>query len=387
MDDNIRLKIEVDENIEVVGLVVYLAGCVINQITPILTESDSMILDKVYQCASRHMMSAIVAKGIEKAGLADQRSSRELGRALHRAILFENAWKEIAGELEIAGIHYLPLKGVVLKQYYPSFELREMSDHDILIDPSRAEDVKNIMEELGYSTEKYGISGHDVYYKKPVLNFEMHRELFSQLSGNAIFEYYRDVNRFLQGKEYHHSLSAEDFYVYMIAHEFKHFSGSGTGLRSLLDTYVFLKQVSLDIEYVEREIAKLGLSEFEQQNRSLALKLFSGETVSETENQMLEYIASSGIYGTMSNRINNRIKAYGGRKERYILHRLIAPISPRNKDYDAYAREYPLFYKHKILLLFLPFYRIYRALGSGRLSAEAKILKRYSNNSSQGKTK
>ena len=33
----------------------------------------------------------------------------------------------------------------------------------------------------------------------------------------------------------------------MIVHEYKHYSGGGTGLRSLLDTYVYLRKVPLDM--------------------------------------------------------------------------------------------------------------------------------------------
>lgn len=46
--------------------------------------------------------------------------------------------------------------------------------------------------------------------------------------------------------------------IYMIAHEYKHFSKGGTGLRSLLDTYVFLRHCdeTLDKEYVESELKK-----------------------------------------------------------------------------------------------------------------------------------
>ena len=363
---------------KIVGLVIYLAGCVINQKDPEIAPLDEQELGEVYRFASRHMISAIVAEGLEKAGFRDKRSIAETGRALRRTMLFQKAWEEIASKFEAAGINYLPLKGMVLKQYYPRMELREMSDYDILIDPFRADDVKTIMESLGYSTIKFGVSNHDVYYKEPVLNFELHRELFNISVGNEVYEYFRNIDQFFQGDDCRHTLSAEDFYVYMVAHEYKHYSNSGTGLRSLLDTYVYLKQVSLNLDHLETLLRKLGLSEFEQQNRLLADHLFSNKQLSDSEKQMLQYVVSSGTYGTMNHRVDNSVKKLGGNKVRYILNRFFVPVSPNNKDYAAYAKQYPLFYKHKILLPLLPFYRLLNAFGSGRLSAEVKALKKVS---------
>ena len=45
-------------------------------------------------------------------------------------------------------------------------------------------------------------------------------------------EYYQDVKSHLildEGSRYGYHFSDEDFYLYMLAHEYKHFSGSGTG--------------------------------------------------------------------------------------------------------------------------------------------------------------
>ena len=58
--------------------------------------------------------------------------------------------------------------------------MRQMSDVDILFDASHANDVKEALESLGYTTESFGKGNHDVYHKEPVSNFEMHRDLFGQ---------------------------------------------------------------------------------------------------------------------------------------------------------------------------------------------------------------
>ena len=70
---------------------------------------------------------------------------------------------------------------------------------------------------------------------------------------------------------------------YMTAHEYKHYSAGGTGLRSLLDVYLFLRKFgkSLDFDYISQEAEAWGFTEFEGLNRSLALRLFPGEALTE----------------------------------------------------------------------------------------------------------
>ena len=53
--------------------------------------------------------------------------------------------------------------------------------------------------------------------------------------------------------------------------------------------------------------------------------------------------------------------------------------SRKNKNYAKFADSYPFFYRHKILLPLLPFYRTFRSLKAGRFRAEAKALKNAKN--------
>ena len=59
-----------------------------------------------------------------------------------------------------------------IKDYYPVSGMRIMADNDILYDKERQDEVLSIMRSLGYSCKGL-IGNHDVYYKKPILNFEL----------------------------------------------------------------------------------------------------------------------------------------------------------------------------------------------------------------------
>nr|WP_297708352.1 nucleotidyltransferase family protein [uncultured Butyrivibrio sp.] len=354
---------------------IYLVSCAVNGVKADPERIAGMDMDELYEQANRHYLTATVAHALETAGVKEERFVKAKKHSALKNAQMDMEMSEVFAELDAAGIWHMPLKGTILQHMYPVYGMRQMSDHDILFDAKRADDVKSIMEKLGFSVEHFGTSHHDVYHKEPVSNFEMHRELFALGSDEKLYEYYRKIQGRMLGDGFEKQLSPEDFYIYMIAHEYKHYSAGGTGLRSLADTYVYLKKNKLDLEYVAVEAKKIGIADFENANRSLARHLFSGDVLTDADKDMLEYILSSGVYGTINHRVENDIQKIGGGKIRYALYRFIGPVSKRDARYDIYARGYPLFYKYKILLIFLPFYRTFRAMGAGRFMREARAIK------------
>lgn len=270
----------------------------------------------------------------------------------------------------------MPLKGSVLKNLYPAIGTRQMADCDILIDPSRAFYVKSVMESMGFTTKTFGTALHDTYYKEPVCNFEIHRELFGETHSEKLRAYYRDVeNRLIPGPGCERRFTPEDFYLYMIAHEYKHYAILGTGLRSLLDTYVYLRANELDMEYVAAEAEKLGIAAFETANRALALHLFGGGELTAEDHEMLDYILFSGVHGSMVYRVRNKMKKNNWSKMQYALHLFLVPVSRKNPRYGEFALNHPFFYRHKLLLPFLPFYRAFRVMKNGRFKSEVKAIR------------
>jgi len=358
--------------------IAYLAACAVNGTTPEAERAGKMDPAALFETANRHLLTGITAMALERAGIRDDAFTQAKGKAIRKAAAFDVERAAILSRLEAAGIWHAPLKGCVIKELYPRLGMRQMADNDILCDPCRMEDVRIIMEELGFSTgEGFGHGVHDHYLKPPVCNFEMHRALFAAGHDKRIVSYYEGVKSRLlpdEGSSCGFHFSDEDFYIYMLAHEYKHYSGGGTGLRSVLDIYVYLKEkaAALDRPYIDAELEKLGLTGFEAQNRSLALHLFGGGELTAQDLEMLDYIASSGTYGTIENSVRNKLSEYGSGplgKLRYIWHRLFLPL-------DSVRSAFPVFIKYPILLPFLPFYRLFRGLTlrKTRMRAELKTL-------------
>lgn len=339
---------------------VFLVSALLNNKQPDSVRVKSIDLKALYAFAEAHTLRGITAFALEHAGIHDKAFTEAKGLAIRKVIILSMEREKVINELEKAKIWYMPLKGSILKDYYPALGMRESADCDILIDPSRADDVKAIMKTLGFKVEDFGMFDHDVYFKPPVSNFEMHRKLIGDSKHEKLYSYYYDTkSRLIKDNDnnYGYHFSTEDFYVYMTAHEFKHYSSGGTGLRSLLDVYVYVRKfyASLDKDYLARELENAGLTEFEEKNRMLAMRLFDGQELNDEEREMLNYILSSGTYGTIEHEVKNKLRENQHGKVKYILSRIFLPMS-EVKD------KYPFFWTHKYLLPLLPVHRVIRAV-------------------------
>lgn len=231
----------------------------------------------------------------------------QLKKAYEHAVFIEAhqhfGLEEIKQEFERKNIDFLPLKGSVLKYFYPNPQMRLMGDLDILHHVHDKEKIKETMFELGYHQTIEKEILHDVYERKPFLTVEMHKELISHHDNQK--SYFNEIwNRvhLVEGKKHEFEMTWEDFYLFFIAHMAKHFSHSGTGLRSLIDFHVFVqnKGKELNRQMVDIHLQQLQLEKFEKVLIQLDDCVFNdAEWESEELVEVFKYMLMSGIYGNM----------------------------------------------------------------------------------------
>ena len=343
---------------------IYLLSCAVNETKPDAKYVENMDLDDVYHLALFHSVVSLTAFALEELVTLPRKFDQAKKKAIRKNALFDNERSRVYAQLSKEKIWHMSLKGIILKDYYPKFGMREMSDNDILCDDSHMADVRRIMENLGFQCTVYDERVDDTYTKSPVA-FEMHRFLFDERESESFYLYYKNIKeKLLQDDkdEYEFYFTPEDFYVYMVAHEYKHYISGGTGLRSLLDIYVYLNRWNgeLDWQYITCELDKLGIKAYERKTRTLAKAVFSGVTLGEEDREELLYYVTSGTFGTIERRKTNQLaKNLSGddskqSKQQYIKNRLFLPM-------DVVKKEYPFFYHHKYLLPFLSVYRLFKA--------------------------
>ena len=288
---------------------------------------------------------------------------------VQKHVLFEQERKELLKYLWLNSISYIQLKGLVLKDYYDDPYVREFADNDIYF-IGNDEVVKKFFVERGYKVELFRKSNHDVYLKKPCLNFEMHRALFGETGDNDKFiEYFATPKAgALSSGQGEGVYSVNNFYVYFTAHSYKHFHIAGCGLRTLIDYYIFLKKNqendTLDFKYINKELSKIDLVDFSNQISTLSLKVFDEKELNEQELETLLFIASSGTYGTLENRVTKGIKEKG--KAGYFFSRIFPP-------YRFYKTAYPWAYKVPILIPIAWLCRCFRVLFKNRKHATSEL--------------
>ncbi len=319
---------------------VYLCGCVLNGITPDENRISALDLSSLYSICMRHGLAPLVSVALEacKAWLPPEGETvlpkfiAAKERSVRKNLMLDTERQKLFAHFEKAGIWYLSLKGTVLQSLYPKLGLRIMADNDILFDPQFRDAVRDYFVSQGYEVHRFGDEKHDVYYKEPFYNFEMHLMLFCESDIYDFHSYYKNVfERLLKmdGTSFGYRFSWEDFYCHFICHGYVHWVNEGIGFRFLCDHWVLLKHYreTMDWDYIARELNALGLTAFEEERRALVdavftnVASFSPEQLSPMQEQLLLLTLDCGTYGSMQQWINKSI-AQKGSKLRYVLSRI-----------------------------------------------------------------
>lgn len=224
---------------------------------------------KALKDAERHRVSPIIYYGAFNSKNAVPKEVYDIlemsafkSLAIDQRQLF--AVTQIFEAFEKNEIHYMPLKGCLLKKLYPKTDMRVMVDADVLVKTEQYPKIKNIMSSLGYCETKE--SDHEyIWDKKGFFHLELHKRLIPS-NNEDYYSYYGDGWKFAKksGETYQYRLSDEDMFVYVFTHFAKHYRNGEIVLRNIIDLYILLKN-NPDIrhsEYIRGEIEKLGLDKF-----------------------------------------------------------------------------------------------------------------------------
>ena len=360
----------------------YLLSCGLNNKAPDKTSLSGMDLDYIFKISESHSVEPVITYALETVGLADKKWLDSKNNAIRKNMLFDMERAKVISFMENNEIANMPLKGVILKDLYPKPGMRKMADNDIWFDESKADLLESFMRSLGYEDVEKEAGCHDVYTRPPVYNFEMHRRLFNSVTPDKIINYYSDIYPLLkkdENKKFGYTFSKEDFYIYITAHEYKHFTNAGIGVRALLDCWVYVKKYgdTLDWKYIKKVTDKLDMTEFEQTRRKLAQNLLSNADeikLDKDQTELLKIYMYSATYGTFESRMSNKVRKLQGDNSKITFKSKITYFwkwcFPNR---EAYRDEYPFIYKHKILLPFGVVPRVFKALVYRRKKLKNKI--------------
>lgn len=303
--------------------------------------NSDILVNDLYRLAKFHSLEGLVADVLTHANIE---ISEDLSHTIHKAkqiAIVREATQEIEKHLiletlEKNQIKHLVLKGSVLKYDYPSPEMRSMADIDILVEKSNLKHITPLMRNLGYEVKHKG-GNHDVYHKLPFMNIEIHHAMIdASYQMGHYYDFIWDKIVDVIGKTYQKKLTDEEYFIYMMAHFAKHYSVGGSGIRSVLDIWIYLRKRmnTLNWDLINDALKQLRIEQFTHQMIALANGWFNNQPIIEDLIPIEAFIIESGVYGTthhasISNWFVNESEAPNlkSSKRQYVIRRIFPPYS------------------------------------------------------------
>ena len=125
------------------------------------------LLEDVYTLASKHDLAHLVGQAVSKLDLPESETLTKCKQTAMQAVLrymrLEYAYQQVCQALEDAKIPFIPLKGAVMRAYYPEPWMRTSCDVDILVKGTQLDAAAKVLTEtLGYRLAEK--TGHDISF-------------------------------------------------------------------------------------------------------------------------------------------------------------------------------------------------------------------------------
>ncbi len=339
------------------------------------------VISALFSLSKRHDLTHIVSSFLYNNDLlVDEETklkySREEIISVYRYEQIRYAYDKICGIFDEADIPYIPLKGSVIRPYYPRESMRTSCDIDILI----KEDHLNVAVEA--LTDKGFICGeknyHDVsLYSPNKIHLELHFNIQENI--DTLDVVLKDAWNYAMPKSgCCYEFTKEFFLFYIFAHMSYHFLSGGCGIRSLMDIWVIEHKMGITYYQAEGLLEAAGIYAFAKEISTLVDACFSNKPKDEFHEALLSYIFNGGVYGSVENNIAiNNSKPYV--TPRYIINRIFVPYKDIIIEYP-FVKRVPLFYifclLHRTVKLFFRFVkRIFKWKGIAKNISVSQVEK------------
>lgn len=335
----------------------------------VLPEVSARFLIEVYKLSKAHDVAHLVGDALNKSSVFENLSAdideneraaiakvkekfdEQIFTAVYRYETINYELEQICKTLEEAKIPFIPLKGSVIRKYYPDPWMRTSCDIDILV---REEDlnlaVRTLCDSLKYTSGEK--TSHDIkMYSENGVHLELHFSLIesdvvskADIPLQLVWNYVQPINGTSR-----HAMNDEMFYYYHIAHMAKHFVHGGCGVRPFADLWLYNRVNTGNTDKRNKLLSDGELLKFSEAAENLAAAWFGNKEYNEITQEMEDYILQGGVYGTLKQNLAMSQNKKGG-KFRHLMSRIFL-------SYKDMAVYYPSLKKCPILF---PFYQVRR---------------------------
>lgn len=337
---------------------IHLLRCAVGADVP---KEDAFDWDTLLPLAKRHRVEALlyhVVKNMDNVPAETKASLRnEWRRMLARDARQEHTSHIIEKALTAEHIPYAPLKGLLLKEDYPSRELRHMSDLDYYIRPTDRDRIHTAMEKLG-GTVASTDSG-DINYGLPGRIYVEFHGMLLYRRGNGGVQSYSDWDRVVSGEN---RLTEEGYALNLIGHVIYNLASAGCGVRYILDLWIYRNRHACQPDWnaVMEQLKKDGLDEVAQNLLDLSEYWFGNAAGSTLLDELSAYVLEGGLCGLRLRKTLSAAGFQGGK-----LGAVKAQVFRSREEFE---NRYPWLKKHPYLL---PVAWVMRGAKSLRIHREA----------------
>ena len=340
------------------------------QETPAPAIPEGITVKALFDFSRTHSLEALVGRALSPllAGSSEavwQQWRSRMDLLLSQSIIQLQERDDLIRLLTEAGICLMPIKGCWLKELYPDINDRQMCDLDMLIHPEDAAAAEAVLLQAGYRREDTCLH-HISYFKPPNTALELHTRLLSpEEVHSGYFEDPWEKAEPVPGFPRLFRLRAEDEYLFYLVHLYKHLYNGGTGIRSILDQFIFSRSFpNMDREYLEQELNTLGLAELARQVQTLSRCWFeTGGKIPESLQPLAQILFRAGTYGNPEVQASYRMEQVRKKHRNpvirvlaYCLPRIFCPLSVMQRSYPILNRLpvlLPVFWVVRIFAIML----------------------------------
>lgn len=309
---------------------------ILNKITP-------EIMEELYMVSKNHDLAHVVAVALKKHGLIKHdKLSRRYVKQMHAALMRYEAIKHEQNQIyqvfEKEGIDFVPLKGSVIRKYYPDRWMRTSTDIDILVREKELEKAKKaLISNLDYAEGRYRYHDVSLYSKSGVL-LELHFQITENMKNidknlKKVWDY---VNPIEEGR-CRQVMTPEYLLFHSYAHMIYHFVKGGCGVRFVVDSWLLEHVLDYDEDVFQKLCKESRINTFVESVRKLGQVWFEDAEHDNLSEKMQTYIITGGVFGTVESKVMARKTQTSGRY-RYLLKRVFIP-------YKDFCASYPILEK------------------------------------------
>ncbi len=322
-------------------------------------------LEEAIPVIKKHHMVNLIYEGAVHCGIpADAPGMKKLFLLCCQHLMKSEGQMQAISKLLAAfeenGIQHMPLKGCLIKHLYPKPELRYMGDADILIRMEQYEQIKPIMEKLGY-TFKYD-SDHELVWQSSAILVELHKRLIPSYNKD-FYDYFGDGwERVVPETAARYAMSAEDTLIFLFTHFAKHYRDGGVGCRYVADLWLYHKaHPAMDGQYIRQELECLQLYTFYENILRLLQVWFADAPTDTKMDHMTDFIFASGSWGALDSRLLSCAVREAGSSQtcairgRYLLRTIFPSAATLEGKYTILKGRHWLL---PLVWIYRPFYKL-----------------------------